>query len=74
MLETHVEQFLTHLAVTRNVAVQTQALALNALSFMYKEILKRPFALARKYPTAPKELGWQYLFPSSRLSVDPPSY
>ncbi|WP_349256408.1 phage integrase N-terminal SAM-like domain-containing protein [Rheinheimera pacifica] len=74
LLETHVEQFLTHLAVTRNVAVQTQALALNALSFMYKEILKRPFALARKYPTAPKELGWQYLFPSSRLSVDPPSY
>ena len=186
--EVHVEQFLTHLAVSRNVAVQTQALALNALSFLYKEILKRPlalnlnfnqavkprklpvvltkpevtqlftymdpqyllltqllygsglrlmeavrlrvnaidfdylsvmvwhgkggkhrrvtlapelieplrrqislveafyqldirtaefagvwlpFALARKYPAAPKELGWQYLFPSSKLSVDP---
>ncbi|SNY53160.1 integron integrase [Arsukibacterium tuosuense] len=188
LLEQHVEQFLTHLAVTRNVAVQTQALALNALSFLYKEILKRPlalnlnfnqaikprklpvvltkseikqlftcidppylllaqllygsglrlmeavrlrvnaidfdylslmvwhgkggkhrrvtlapelieplhrqirlvdafyqqdiqtsefagvwlpFALARKYPAAPKELGWQYLFPSARLSIDP---
>lgn len=186
--EGHVEQFLTHLAVSRNVAVQTQALALNALSFLYKEILKRPlalnlnfnqavkprklpvvltkpevkqlftcmdpqylllaqllygsglrlmeavrlrvnaidfdylsvmvwhgkggkhrrvtlapelieplrrqislvkafyqldirtaefagvwlpFALARKYPAAPKELGWQYLFPSSKLSIDP---
>lgn len=184
----HVEQFLTHLAVNRNVAVQTQALALNALSFLYKEILQRPlalnlnfnqaakprklpvvltkpevkqlfscidpqylllaqllygsglrlmeavrlrvsaidfdylslmvwhgkggkhrrvtlapelieplrrqislvdafyhqdmqttgfagvwlpFALARKYPAAPKELGWQYLFPSARLSIDP---
>lgn len=30
-----------------------------------------PFALARKYPAAPKELGWQYLFPSSKLSIDP---
>lgn len=184
----HVEQFLTHLAVNRNVAVQTQALALNALSFLYKEIIKQPlalslnfnqaakprklpvvltkpevkrlltyvdpqylllaqllygsglrlmeavrlrvnaidfdylslmvwhgkggkhrrvtlapelveplrrqislveafyqqdmqtadfagvwlpFALARKYPAAPKELGWQYLFPSARLSTDP---
>ena len=190
LIEQHVEQFLTHLAVTRNVAVQTQALALNALSFLYKEILKRPlalnlnfnqaakprklpvvltkpevtqlfacmdpqyllltqllygsglrlmeavrlrvnaidfdylslmvwhgkggkhrrvtlapelieplrrqitlvqafyqqdiqtaefagvwlpFALARKYPSAPKELGWQYLFPSTRLSIDPQS-
>jgi integron integrase len=186
--DNHVELFLTHLAVTRHVAVQTQALALNALSFLYKEILKRPlalnlnfnqaakarklpvvltksevkqlfqtidpqylllaqllygsglrlmeairlrvnaidfdylslmvwhgkggkhrrvtlalelieplqrqislveafyqqdlqtsgfagvwlpFALARKYPAAPKELGWQYLFPSARLSIEP---
>jgi integrase len=28
-------------------------------------------ALDRKYPNAPKEWGWQYVFPSSRLSVDP---
>jgi len=32
-----------------------------------------PFALSRKYPNAAKELGWQYVFPSSRLSVDPRS-
>jgi integron integrase len=32
-----------------------------------------PEALARKYPNAPKELKWQYCFPSSRLSVDPRS-
>ena len=32
-----------------------------------------PYALARKYPTAPKELGWHYLFPSLQLSVDPDS-
>jgi len=32
-----------------------------------------PYALARKYPQAPKEWGWQYVFPSARLSVDPRS-
>ena len=32
-----------------------------------------PHALARKYVNAPREFGWQYLFPSSRLSRDPRS-
>src|SRR5262245_19750216 len=32
-----------------------------------------PFALERKYPNASKEWGWQYLFPSGRLSRDPRS-
>ena len=32
-----------------------------------------PVAMARKYKNANKSLGWQYLFPSSRLSVDPAS-
>jgi len=32
-----------------------------------------PDALARKYPNAAKELGWQYVFPSSQLSADPRS-
>lgn len=30
-----------------------------------------PHALARKYPNAPFELGWQYLFPAQKFSVDP---
>ena len=30
-----------------------------------------PHALARKYPQAPREFGWQYVFPGSRLSRDP---
>lgn len=30
-----------------------------------------PHALARKYPAAPREPGWQYLFPAGRLSADP---
>jgi len=32
-----------------------------------------PDALARKWPNAPKEWIWQYVFPSGRLSVDPRS-
>jgi site-specific recombinase XerD len=32
-----------------------------------------PDALSRKYRKASKEPGWQYLFPSYKLSVDPQS-
>lgn len=32
-----------------------------------------PHALAVKKPAAPREWGWQYVFPSQRLSVDPRS-
>jgi integron integrase len=32
-----------------------------------------PHALARKFPKAEREWLWQYVFPSSRLSVDPRS-
>lgn len=32
-----------------------------------------PDALSRKYPNAAKAWAWQYVFPSSRLSVDPRS-
>jgi integron integrase len=30
-----------------------------------------PYALARKYPNAPKEWAWQYVFPASARSTDP---
>ena len=30
-----------------------------------------PYALARKYPGASKELGWQFLFPSTTIGADP---
>lgn len=32
-----------------------------------------PHALARKYPNAPKQWGWQYVFPATRRSMDPRS-
>jgi integron integrase len=42
------------------------------LSAGYGEVYL-PDALARKYPNAGKEPGWQYVFPSAKLSVDPRS-
>ncbi len=32
-----------------------------------------PYALERKYPNAPTEWGWQYLFPAGERSIDPRS-
>ncbi len=32
-----------------------------------------PHALHRKYPNAPKEWGWQWVFPARQISVDPRS-
>ena len=30
-----------------------------------------PYALARKYPEAGRQLGWQFIFPANKLSTDP---
>jgi len=30
-----------------------------------------PHALSRKFPSAPKQMAWQYLFPANNLSTDP---
>jgi len=40
--ETHVAEFLTHLAVKRKVSPNTQNQALNALVFLYKQIIRQP--------------------------------
>ncbi len=50
----------------------TQKLHLQDLKNGHGEVYL-PGALARKYPNAPKEWRWQYVFPSGRLSVDPRS-
>ena len=34
---------------------------------------KHPSDMGSKYPNAAKEWGWQYVFPSEKLSVDPRS-
>lgn len=45
MDETHVSEFLTYLAVKRNIASSTQNQALSAILFLYRHVLK-------------KEIGW----------------
>ena len=44
MGEQEVAEFLTYLAVRRNVAASTQNQALNALVFLYREVLDRPLS------------------------------
>jgi integron integrase len=51
---------------------------LSRVKKLHEETLSRGFgtvhmppALERKYPSASKELGWQYVFPSKNISVDP---
>jgi integron integrase len=41
MGETHIRDYLSHLAVERNVAASTQNVALAALLFLYRDVLKR---------------------------------
>jgi|AMFO01.1.fsa_nt_gi integron integrase len=51
---------------------QVKALHRDDLDKGFGEVLL-PDALARKYPTAGREWGWQWVFPSARLSTDPRS-
>jgi len=69
---------LTTLAVELIPAIQRQIerVKLNLeedLTSKYFTGVWMPDALDRKYKSANKELGWQYLFPSYKLSVDPRS-
>ncbi len=43
--EQDVEQFLNYLSVDRKVSPKTQAMALNSLAFLYKNIVRRPLDL-----------------------------
>jgi hypothetical protein len=50
-----VEQFLSFLANDRTVAVKTQALALNALAFLYKDIIAVPLTLELNFQRSAKQ-------------------
>jgi integron integrase len=59
---------------------QPLALHLGRVKALHEQDLRRghgrvylPYALGRKYPSAPTEWGWQYVFPASKLSRDPRS-
>jgi integron integrase len=52
--------------------VKAKALHAEDLVQGYGEVYM-PFALDKKYPSAGRDWGWQYIFPSKNLSVDPRS-
>ncbi len=49
LCEEHITQFLSYLALERNVAPNTQTQALNAILFLYKSVLKRSMESISKY-------------------------
>ena len=49
LCEDDVERFLSHLAIDEKVAVKTQALALNAISFLYREYFQMPLSLNMRF-------------------------
>ncbi|GFD74746.1 integron integrase [Alteromonas marina] len=57
-------------ALTRQIAMVENFLAADLENPKYAGVYL-PHRLRLKYKNAPRELGWHYLFPSSRLSVDP---
>ena len=60
-----VDALRAHLVLVRELHAQDLAAGLPGVYL--------PYALDRKYPNAPREWAWQYVFPSDRLSVDPRS-
>ncbi|GAA6134244.1 hypothetical protein NBRC116188_10330 [Oceaniserpentilla sp. 4NH20-0058] len=55
----HVKGFLSYLANSRNVAINTQKTALNALALLYNQILRQPFG----------DLEFQYAKQGRRLPI-----
>lgn len=52
-----VETYLTHIAVDRHVSVNTQKTALNAIVFLFREVLQRPFEeLSHQYASTPRAI------------------
>ncbi len=49
LAEDDVVQFLSYLAVKEKVAVKTQALALNSISFLYRDYFKTPLSLDMRF-------------------------
>lgn len=54
--EDDVEGFLSHLAIEEKVAVKTQALALNAISFLYREYFQMPLSLNMRFQKSVAEM------------------
>ncbi len=65
----HVKQFLTYLAVHRRVAAATQNQALNALNFLYKQLLDRPLGDVSSLVRARKSTKIPVVFERQEVSA-----
>jgi integron integrase len=70
----------SRLTMLPDTLVETLQLHLSSVKLLHLQDLEHgygevhlPFALERKYPNAPKEWIWQYVFPSHSLVKDPRS-
>ncbi len=54
----------------KNILLHTKFIHQNDLKNGYGKVYL-PYALNKKYPNANKQFGWQYVFPSSNISLDP---
>ena len=54
--EAEIEKFLTHPAIDQNVSASTQNLAMNALVFLYKHVLKEPLDKEINAVRAPRKV------------------
>ncbi|MDM3870145.1 integron integrase [Porticoccus sp. W117] len=63
-----VQRFLTHLSVNRNVAPGTQSVALNALVFLYKQILNRPLGDIGEFRRSKREPKLPVVLTESEVS------
>lgn len=67
--ETEIEQFLTHLAADRKVAAATQALALNAIAFLFNRFLDKPMGNVRGYRPATRQRKLPVVLSRSEVSA-----
>lgn len=69
MAEPEVEAFLTHLAVNENAARKTQALALNAVNFLYREIISKPLSLNMNFKRSQKDMALPTVLTRSEIKL-----
>ena len=56
MGDIEVEAYLNHLVLKNDVAASTQSTALNALAFLYREIIKQPLSLDLRFVKSARQV------------------
>jgi site-specific recombinase XerD len=64
-----VSQFLTHLAVKRNVAASTQHTALNSLAFLYNKFLDQPLGDMNEFKRTRRQANLPVVLTESEVKL-----